>query len=248
MTKINQLIKKWPKGTAKTVKELQELGYSPQLLKSYSNSKWIELFSKGIYKLGGDEVLWQGLLYGMQRKKETTLHAGGRTALTLKGFAQYIKLGKDRVYLFSNGNENFNTWIKKNNQLTLKRTEIFNYKNKDNFTNHTTNQFEITISTPELAIMEMLYLVPNEHSFEETSEIMEGLTTLRPKLAQKLLEECKSIKVKRLFLFMAEYSNHDWVKELNIEKIDLGSGKRVIVKNGVLDKKYKITVPRRYER
>ena len=97
-------------------------------------------------------------------------------------------------------------------------------------------------------MMEMLYLVPNEQSFEEAYEIMEGLTTLRPKLVQRLLEECKSVKVRRLFLFMAESSNHDWVKELNVEKIDLGSGKRVIVKNGVLDKKYKITVPRRYER
>ena len=96
MTKINHLIKIWPKGTVKTVKELQELGYSPQLLKSYSNSNWIELFSKGIYKLDGDEVLWQGLFYGMQRRKETTLHAGARTALTLKGFAQYIKLGKEK--------------------------------------------------------------------------------------------------------------------------------------------------------
>lgn len=248
MTKINRLIKTWPKGTVKTVTELQELGYSPQLLKSYSNSKWIELYSRGIYKLSGDEVSWQGLLYGMQRKRETTLHAGAKTALTLRGFAQYIKLGEDKVYLFSDRTENFNAWINKNKQITLKRTAVFNYNNKDNFTNHTTNQFEIAISTPELAIMEMLYLVPNEHSFEEASEIMEGLTTLRPKLVQRLLEECKSIKVKRLFLFMADSSNHNWFKELNVEEIDLGSGKRVIVKNGMLDKKYKITVPRRYER
>jgi len=41
MTKINQLVGNWPKGTVKTVKELRELGYSPQLLKVYSNSKWI---------------------------------------------------------------------------------------------------------------------------------------------------------------------------------------------------------------
>lgn len=246
MTKINHLINIWPKGTVKTVKELRELGYSPQLLKSYTNSNWIELFSKGIYKLSGDDLSWEGLLYGMQRRKDSSLHAGAKTALTLKGFAQYLKLGKEKVYLFSDGTENFNAWIKKNNQLTLKRTEIFNYKNKEYFTNHPTNQFEIIISTPELAIFEMLYLVPKEQSFEEAYEIMEGLTTLRPKIVQRLLEECKSVKVKRLFLFMSEYSNHDWVKELNVEKIDQGSGKRVIVKNGVLDKKYKITVTRRF--
>ncbi len=248
MTKINQLIRNWPKGTVKTVKELQELGYSPQLLKSYSNSKWIELYNRGIYKLSEDEVSWQGLLYGMQRKRKTTLHAGARTALSLQGFAQYIKLGNDRVYLFSDKSENFNTWLNKNKNITLKRTAVFNYQNQNNFTSYSTNQFEIIISTPELAIMEMLYLVPNEQSFNKAYEIMEGLTTLRPKLVQRLLEECKSIKVNRLFLFMAEVSNHNWVKELNVEKINLGSGKRVIVKNGVLDKKHKITVPKRYER
>jgi len=248
MTKINQLIRNWPKGTVKTVKELQELGYSPQLLKIYSNSKWIELYSRGIYKLYGDEISWQGLLYGMQKKKETTLHAGGKTALTLKGFAQYIKLGNDKVYLFSDRTENFRTWLNNNKYLVLKRTAIFNYKNKNYFTNSSTNQYEIMISTPELAIMEMLYLVPHEQSFEEASEIMEGLTTLRPKLVQKLLEECKSIKIKRLFLFMAEFSNHAWVKELNVKNVNLGSGKRVVVQKGVLDKKYKITIPKLYAR
>lgn len=248
MTKINHLVNIWPRGTVKTVKELHELGYSPQLLKSYANSNWIELVNKGIYKLSGDELSWEGLLYGMQKRKNSSLHAGARTALTLKGFAQYIKLGKEKIYLFSDRTENFNTWLKKYNQITLKRTEIFNYKKKEYFTNHPINQFEIIISTPELAIMEMLYLVPNEQSFEETYEIMEGLSTLRPKLVQRLLEDCKSIKVRRLFLFMAEYLNHDWFKEIKVEEFDLGSGKRVIVKNGMLDKKYKITVPKRYER
>lgn len=248
MTKINKLIRNWPKGTVKTVKELQELGYSPQLLKSYSNSRWLELYSRGIYKLSSDKVTWEGLLYGMQKRKETTLHAGAKTALTLKGFAQYIKLGEDKVYLFSDRTENFNAWLNKNKQITLNRTVVFNYENKDNFTNYPSNQFKIIISTPELAIMEMLYLVPNKQSFNEAYEIMEGLTTLRPKLVQKLLEECRSVKVKRLFLFMADSSDHAWVKDLNVGKIYLGSGKRVVVKNGVFEKKYKITIPKRYER
>ena len=47
---------------------------------------------------------------------------------------------------------------------------------------------------------------------------------------------------------MAESSNHVWVKDLNVGKIYLGSGKRVIVKSGVFEKKYKITIPKRYER
>jgi len=102
------------------------------------------------------------------------------------------------------------------------------------------------ISSPELAAMEMLYLIPNEQSFDEALKITEGLTTLRPQLVQSLLEECNSVKVKRLFLFMAEKSQHTWFKELNLTKLNLGSGKRMIIQNGVLDKKYHITVPREY--
>ncbi len=71
---------------------------------------------------------------------------------------------------------------------------------------------------------------------------MENLATLRAELVQKLLENCHSIKVKRLFMYMAEKIAHSWVEELNTDRLDFGSGKRVIVPNGVLDKKYQITV------
>ena len=245
-TKINQLISNWPKGTVKTVTELQGLGYTPQLLKIYSNSKWIELFSRGIYKLYNDDVTWQGALFGFQKKRETTLHTGGKTALTLKGYSHYLSQNESKVYLFSDRKENIPTWIKKFNQIKVKRNEVFNYKKNENFTLHNAGNFYIIISTPELAAMEMLYLIPNEQSFDEAAKIMEGLTTLRPELVQNLIEECNSVKVKRLFLFMAEKHNHEWAKELNIDRINFGSGKRSIVKDGVLDKKYQITVPREY--
>ena len=97
-----------------------------------------------------------------------------------------------------------------------------------------------------MAAMELMYLVPTAQSFDEASKISEGLTTLRPQLLQNLLEECSSVKVKRLFLFMAEKHDHDWLHELNIDRINLGKGKRVIVEDGTLDKKYKITVPREH--
>ena len=53
---------------------------------------------------------------------------------------------------------------------------------------------------------------------------------------------CNSIKVKRLFLYMAENILHEWFDYLNLNKINLGSGKRVISKGGKLDKKYNIVI------
>ncbi len=247
-TKINWLMSNWPKGTVKTVKELEELGYSPQLLKIYSKSKWIKLFVRGMYKRYDDEVNWEGVLFSIQHKESATIHAGGKTALYMKGFGHYIRTQENMVYLFSNRKEIKHVWQNKFKHVILKRTEIFEYSRIEYFTRYNFDNFSIEISSPELAAMEMLYLVPNEQSFDEAMKIMEGLTTLRANLVQKLLEGCNSIKVKRLFLFMSESLNLPWVRELDLKDLNLGSGKRSIVKEGVLHKKYNITVPKEYAR
>ncbi len=91
--------------------------------------------------------------------------------------------------------------------------------------------------------MEMLYFVPDRVTFEEAVLIMENLVTLRPQLVQSLLENCNFIKVKRLFMYMAELHGHPWADQIDKSEIDFGKGKRLIVKNGMLDKKYMITVP-----
>ena len=77
---------------------------------------------------------------------------------------------------------------------------------------------------------------------------MESLNNLRPKSVQILLENGSSIKVKRLFLYLAEKFNHQWLKHLDLTKVNLGSGKRSFVKNGAYISKYKITVPKEFEK
>ena len=59
----------------------------------------------------------------------------------------------------------------------------------------------------------------------------------------RLLRECRSVKVKRLFLWFADQHGHAWVERLDREGVDLGSGKRMLFRGGKLDRKYRITVP-----
>jgi len=54
----------------------------------------------------------------------------------------------------------------------------------------------------DFGFMEMLYLVPQKQTLNESSLIMENLVSLRPKIVQALLENCNSIKVKRLFMLL----------------------------------------------
>jgi hypothetical protein len=105
------------------------------------------------------------------------------------------------------------------------------------------NGFEILLSSPERAFLECLNLAPKYYNLIDLYYIMEQLTTLRPELLQILLEQNVTVKVKRLFLYMAERAKHTWFEMLDVSKISLGSGKREIVKNGVYNSKYQIVIP-----
>jgi Transcriptional regulator, AbiEi antitoxin, Type IV TA system len=87
--------------------------------------------------------------------------------------------------------------------------------------------------------------VPHGQSIEEAWLLMEGLVSLRPRLLQSLLAACNSIKVRRLFLYLAEQHHHSWFQRLNVDALDLGKGNRAITPGGRLDPKYLITVPAR---
>lgn len=99
------------------------------------------------------------------------------------------------------------------------------------------------MSTPERAYLELLEQLPHEETFHMADVIMEGLINISPRRMQALLEQTKSIKVKRLFFFFADRHQHQWLPRIARQSIDLGSGKRMLVKGGKFDPIYQITVP-----
>ena len=108
-------------------------------------------------------------------------------------------------------------------------------------------EFSIELSSLERATFELLYLVTDKSSFNNAAEVIEGLGVLRPAVMEAYLEACNSVKVNRLLLFLAEHFQHAWLKKINCEHANLGSGKRQIVKDGILNKKYQITVPHEFQ-
>ena len=100
------------------------------------------------------------------------------------------------------------------------------------------------MSSAERAIMEQMRLARNNADINHIYQLMEGLSALRPDTVQELLENCRSIKAKRLFLWNAEVADHAWFRRLNPSRVDLGKGKRQVYKGGQLNEKYQITVPR----
>ena len=247
-SKINQLLRSWPMSTVATLPWLARQGIYQQLAYEYERSGWLERIGRGAYTRPGDHVEWPGGVQAMQSQLGLQVHIGGKSALELKGLGHFASAGKGHyLYLFGCPNQKLPAWFLKHDwgrRIAYKMPRLFTSEAELGLTNQNFFAFDIQVSAPEIAIMELLHLVPMEQSAEEASLLMEGLGNLRPKLVQQLLECCQSIKVKRLFLALAERCEHSWVKRLSLEKIDLGKGKRVVVPGGILDPKYQVTLSR----
>lgn len=237
----------FPKGLAFTASYLSSQGFDPQLLAQYKKSNWLESIGDGAYARYGDKVDWQGALCAIQSQLKLPVHCGARTALELPGYSHYVASRQRDVFLFGSPGQKLPRWFENNDwdvNVTYKMTSLFPDNLQGSYVNFSAGAFAIRISSPERAAMEMLYHVPAKQGFDEAARIMESLLTLRPVLVQKLLEACTSIKVKRLFLFMAQAANLAFMAKLDLTKVNLGKGDRTVVKGGRLDPKYRITVPR----
>ena len=246
-SKINRLISHWPRGTPAAASYLNTKGFSHDLLTKYKKSGWVQSFGRGAYILNGDKVEWPGALYALQTQLGLNVHPGGKTALELKGYAYYLPSGKRKIFLYGTQGQVLPTWFKGDRlgvEIALIRTNLFPVASELGFSEFKEKDLILKISAPERAAMEMLHLVPGKVGFDEAFLIMENLATLRSEMVQRLLIMCRSIKVRRLFMFMAEKHGHPWVSELDVSSLDLGKGKRMIVPKGSFDKKYRITVPR----
>jgi hypothetical protein len=245
-TKINRLINQWTTGTPSATSYLSASGFGRDLLVKYKNSGWLEPFGRGAYIRAGGRVSWLGALYTLQTQLAHPVHVGGKTALQLKGYAHYLPARQNKVFLYGPRGLILPAWFKEDRfgvKFVVTRTNLFPSDCWEGFTDFRERDFSVRIAAPERAAMEMFHLVPPKIGFDEAQLIMENLVALRTDIVQDLLAACRSVKVKRLFLYMAERREHSWLSKLDLSKIDLGKGKRMIVPNGRFDAKYRITVP-----
>jgi hypothetical protein len=217
------------------------------------------------------DLLWEQVVVSLQTLMNKPIAIGGRTALELQGFSHYLTpSGPREVHLY--GNEDPPSWVcrlRLNTRLVFHNTtKLFRLavgsrpsrrptaRLTDTPSPHIADSqvglmrqawghwnWPLLMSTPERAILELLEQVPQKETFHQADMLMEGLRNLSPKRLQQLLADCRSIKVKRLFFWFAERHNHAWLKKLDRAAIDLGRGKRMLVRGGKLDTKFNITVP-----
>ena len=243
--RLNQRLGLAPAGAVLTSAWLKGQGISNRLADYYAGSGWLHRIGDGAFTARPETPTWLGAVHGLQQKS-ASFHPGGRAALELSGLAHFIPLGDAApVYLFSRSGDRLPSWFKGLPWFGRVQHVGTNFLPPSlGLREYREGALVVQISAPERAALEFLqHLTLDAAGYEHADLVFEGLGTLRPDLVQSLLEACGSIKVKRLFLHLAEKHAHAWFRQLDLAKVSLGSGKRLLVRGGRLDPKYRITVP-----
>lgn len=235
-----------PEGVPVERSYLLQKGFSVHALDNFVKSGQLEAVAHGVYARPKTNITWQGVVRGFQNFSKAELTVGGLTALELHGLGHYLPVGKKKsVHLFGTGK--LPHWVNKVlPDVTFIRHETNIFRREYSLFPFGASEEKynvLRISTPDFAMLEVLFDVPKKISFEHADQLMQGLTSLSPKRVQAALESCKNVKAKRLFLWLAERNNHAWFKKLDLSRVDLGTGSRSLAKGGKFDSKYKITVP-----
>jgi len=241
-----------PDGLVVNRKWLQVKGYERSTIDYYIRSGKLENVGRGVYRRPGPPLKWEHIIYSLQ-ELGYMLHIGGQSALDLQGYAHYLAIGREGKVVTLFGKDKLPAWVNKISdiiQFAAFPQKTFAKLPENSLTTHTFGHWdwELKISTVELALFELLSRVKDESDFSVADKYFESATILRPELVNALLHASTHIQTKRLFLWFADKHAHQWNRNIDRNKIDLGNGKRVIIKGGTLDKTYNITVPREMNR
>ena len=264
--KLNRLERDLPEGLLVDAGWLEERGYSGSLRSQYVGANWLEKPARGVFRRPRGRLGWEQVVISMQKLLGLPVSVGGCSALESQGFAHYLPHSISVIHLYSD--VKLPGWVEKlpldvrfvvhNRARFLPAVEIGQVPSlqiEEDGASETQLpgalrierwgqwKWPLVMSAPERAILELLDELPRDESFHNADMIMEGLVGLSPRRLQPLLEQCRSVKVKRLFFFFADRHKHRWLARIDRGRIDLGSGKRMLVKGGKLDPVYQITIP-----
>ena len=269
-SKLKWLERELPEGLIVTAAWLEKHGYSRSLRSQYRKSGWLQQPARGVFRRARGDLRWEQVLISLQTLLEFPVVVGGRTALELQGYAHFLSHAPREIHLY--GQEPLPGWMAKlplpttfvfhkstrlfrNDPITRGLTSLnWNLRTNESTGNDPLHggfnrmpwgqwDWPLTLSMPERALFELLEELPNKESFHVADKLVEGLVSLSPNRLNRLLADCHSVKVKRLFFFFADRHKPAWLKRIDREAVDLGTGDRMLARGGKFDPVYRITVP-----
>jgi hypothetical protein len=202
---------------------------------------------RGLYRRPGPPLKWEQVVYSLN-EAVGGVHVRGRSAFELLGRAHFLPV-QGVKHIDIQAARPLPKWLEKlpsPYKFRISRKKLFEKVPEGALETRYFGSWDwpVPYSTPELALLEMLGDFECGHDFEGADPYFEGAATLRADRMQNLLEACTQVKAKRLFLWFSRRHDHAWTAKLDSKRIDLGSGKREIARDGCLDSEFLITVPR----
>lgn len=245
LEKLKSMLDAWEPHCVATTAYLKTKGITAQDLQNYTSSGWLTSLGRGAFKRPAESVSWQGGLYSLQTQLHLPVHVGALTALELAGSSHYVRFASTSAFLFSPTNVKLPLWFRSHWGAEVRHVQTKLLPPGLGLTEMRTGEgLTLRASSVERATLELLHLAPKEFDLGEAGLIIESMTSIRPKLMQSLLEQCASIKVRRLFLYLAERANLPAMRHLDPDRIDLGTGDRSLVPNGRYVAKYRLLLPK----
>ncbi len=161
-TKLKKLLQTWPQGTVCLASELNHRGIGYDLQGSYRKSGWISSIGQGAVIRNGDTVSWHGGIYALQAQGKLKIHVGAKTALAMQGFAHFINLAKGKIQIFGPPGTRLPKWFvdfRWDGKIEYHRSSLFSENADLGLQTQNFKTFDIKVSSPERAFLEMLDLV-----------------------------------------------------------------------------------------
>ena len=265
ISRIQSLTQALPEGLLVDSRWMERHGYSSSLRGGYVERGWLQKPARGVFRQPRGALSWDQAVLSLQTLLRYPVSVGARTALDLQSLSHYVPRRAARIHLYSP--KRLPAWL---HALSLEQTfavrdprRLFAQRplypdgwsldvawSPDDVLDGELRalpwgqwRWPFLVSTPERAYLELLDELPKREDFHMADVLMENLSNLQAPRLQRLLENTRSVKVKRLFLFFADRHRHAWLDAIDRDRIDLGRGKRMLVRGGRYDAAHRITVP-----
>lgn len=240
MTNLKHIISTTPLNMIFLSSWLEKQNISAKSIYDHKKYGWLDSINRGAFIKNGIKPTLLAAISAIQYQTDYNLHIGGYYALDQYHNIRHFIRQNLKVKLFTSERQSLYKWF----QNTFKSEYILSntsFLSDDiGIQEIEIDGLKIKISTPERAFLEMLY--SDKATTKESYQILEMMPVLKPDLLTNLLTQCKSVKVKRLFMYLASQTGYSWFYKIDKNKINLGSGVRVIDKDGKFNKEFKIII------
>jgi len=218
----------------------------------YVRSGFLTSFAHGVYHRKSDYNLTSHEIIASLEDLGYSAHVGGFSVVSEAGLDHFVSVRDIAPSISLYSAESLPKWL--NNKsfplpfTSTKQSWLSKLPNsvyrKQSFSQWSR---EVKYATLELALLEQLVDAKLESDIVAIDRQLEGMANLSPTRLNELLRLCPNIKAKRLCGWLLQRHDHAWIKRIQWDTVDLGKGKRSIIKGGRYNDQWQITVPSKME-